>query len=404
MAVSASRPYAALQLYHTLKQQIKTVSQQPQAAQARSRQSKTAESNLSIKPANHTNFTSFADIEHAAPVSSGSHQQRVRNLGSVVAEHDLGPTNIDPWLGEDLRDSRLEKIATAIAKAIQGEITGISLVSHVTAYVLLTRFGQSCEDIYRILHIQEPAEAILNLVEAADLPLNKTMSNLLEAEKENLQASSPNRRATKWVKKIIADAPVLLRMYRRSPQTRMEFETYAMWHRLEMSVADIAQISQQSRGKISKFITKTLKLGNPPVFPFQRARYLSFLREYAPKEYAKELERTKEEVSLPSAPWGATRDVILMTGLESFDEGDVVRYTFGQDDAISPPAFGCNKQSKPPEITKPGRAVKAGKTSKIFKTSKEPKTAKAAVLKITMASRRKVISLGEASRSRKKTG
>lgn len=379
-------------------------SQQPRVIQARSKPSSQAESSLSIQPASDTNFTPFVDIEHTVPGSSNGRVQRVRDLGSVVAMHDLGPTNIDPWLGEDFRDSRLEKLATAIAKVIQGQIEGVSPVSHTTAYVLLTRFGQSCEDIYRILHIQEPAEAILNLVEATHLPLSETMSKLLEAEKESLQASSPNRRATKWVKKIIADAPVLLRMYRRSPQTRMEFEVYAMWHRLEMSVAEIAQVSQQPRGKISQFIRKTLKLGNPSVFPFQRARYLSFLREYAPEDYAKELERTPDEVSLPSAPWGATRDVILTTGLESFDEGDVVRYTVGQDDAMSSPAFGGTKQSRPLEIAKSGRAVKAAKTAKISKTSKVPKTVKAAMAKTTPASQSKVLSLGEASRFRKKMG
>jgi hypothetical protein len=378
---------------------MQPASHQPSALVVRSKTSKTAEFNLSLKPGNENEITTFVKMKEAASGSSDGRVRRAEDLGLAIAEHDLGPTNIDPWFDEGARDSRLEKLGTLLAKTIQDQIEVDTPIIHLTAYVLLTRFGQSCEDIYRILHIQEPADTILELVKATDLPLNETMFTLLEAEKESMQGSSPNTRAIKWIKKIIADAPVLLRMYRRS---RTEFEAYAMWHRLEMSVAKIAQISRKPKEKIFRLIMKTLKLGDPPVFPFQRARYLSLLREYTPKDYAKEIERTTDEAPLHAAPWGATRDVLLITGLESFDEGDLVRYTTGLDDAVSPPTLGDIKQLKPvnqAKATKAAKAAKAAKMSKVTKTAKATKT-----VKTTPAFRSKVLSLGEVSRSKKKIG
>jgi hypothetical protein len=376
----------------------------PSALSMRPRESKVAEISLSQKPANEDECASFNKIEVTTPDSCKGRSQRIQDHGSAVAEHDLGPTNIDPWADEGFRDYRLEKLAMALAKIVQVQTEGITPINHLAAYVLLTRFGQSCEDIYRILHIQEPADAILELVETTDLPLSETMLTHLKAEKESMEGSSSNTRATKWIKKIIVGAPVLLRMYRRSPQVRTEFEAYAMWHRLEMSVADIAKLSGKPRIVIFRLINKTLKLGRPPVFPFQRARYSSLLREYAPEDYAKEQKHIMDEVSPPLAPWGATMDVLSTSGLDSFDEGDLVRYTTRLGDGISPRLSGGTKQLNFVNEAKAPKAIKTAKNVKPYKTLRVPKTVKAAkTVKQTSTIRLKVLPTVEASRPKKKT-
>ena len=350
---------------------------QPSVLSEKWRTSETAELALPPKPANEDDHVSFNMLKEASLASSDGYIPQAIDKGLVVAEHDLSPTNIDPW--SDTRDSRLKELATALAKVIQGQTAGIARNTPLTAYVLLTRFGQSCEDIHRILRIQEPADVILELAEATKLPLNETTLTLLKAEKESMQGSNPKTRATKWIKKIIAGAPALLRVYRRSSQVRTEFEVYAMWHRLEMSVPEIVHFSGKSRRDVFGLIRKTLKLGNPPFFPFQRTRYLSLLREYAPNDYAKELEHTRDEVSHSSAPWGATIDVLSMGGLDSFDEGDLVRYTTGEMDITPPHAFGGTKQ--PSDVNKvkaPAKAVKAAKVARAGKASKTVKSPQAA--------------------------
>jgi hypothetical protein len=409
LAVSASRPYAALQLHHMLKQRMQAASHQPSTLLARPRTSKTAELSLQPKLAHEDEWASFDKMEKAAPASSRGCVQSIRDQGVVLAEHDLGPTNIDPWWHDSWRDKYLRELAATIAKIIRGQTTGITRDTELTAYVLLTRFGQSCEDIHRILGIQEPANTILELVEATNLPLNVTVTTLLKSERESLKGSTPITRATKWIKKIIAGAPALLRMYRRSPQTRTEFEAYAMWHRLEMSVTEIAELSRKPKTEIFGLIRQTLKLGNPPFFPFQRARYLSLLREYAPKDYATEFERTTDEVSPPSAPWGATMDVLSTSGLDSFDEGDVVRYKKGLKVATSPHTFGGIKQlnfvdkAKASKGVKASEAIKAAKTIKASKLAKAAKAVKAAKMAKTSPDRRsEAFSLARASRSTKK--
>jgi hypothetical protein len=381
---------------------------EPSAVLERSRTRKTAELSLQPKPV-LDEWASFAKMERAAAASSSGCVQSIPDQEAVLAEHDLGPTNIDPWRHDSWRDKYLKELAASLAKIIRGQITGITRDTDLTAYVLLTRFGQSCEDIHRILGIKEPANTILELVEATNLPLNDTVTTLLKSERESLEGSTPITRATKWIKKIIAGAPALLRMYRRSPQTRKGFEVYAMWHRLEMSVTEIAELSKKPKPEIFGLIRQTLKLGNPPFFPFQRARYLSLLREYAPKDYATEFERTTDEVSPPSAPWGATMDVLSTSGLDSFDEGEVVRYMKGLKDATSPHTFGGIKQlsyvdkAKAFKGVKAPEAVKAAKTRKASKLAKAARAVKAAKMVKTSPDRRiEVSSLGKASRSTKK--
>lgn len=399
--MSASRPYAALHLYHLLKQPMAPTRRQPSALAAGEKPDTTAALSLSPESAEITRVVSPGKPQETASGFLDDRIQPVPDLGLVVAGHDLGPTNIDPWLEEGARDARLEKLATALAKVVSSQVEGASPIIHVTAYLLLTRFGQSCEDIYRILHIQEPPDVVLNLATATGLPLSNATVALLEGEKESMQASNSRGRATKWVKKIIADAPVLLRMYRRSQQTRMEFEAYAMWHRLEMSVAEIAQVTKAPRRKICKLILKTLKLGNPPVFPFQQARYLGLLREYAPNSYAKELQRTTNKIPAPSDPWGTTRDVLLMTGLESFDEGDLVRYVTRVDGATSLPTLKGTKQlnltgkagmyaePKAPTAFTAAPALGGSKTSRLSKTKAAKKVTSTTTTTTMSRSKRK---------------
>lgn len=372
------------------------------------------------KPADEHVRASLDKIKEAAQISPNGQNQRVQDQESIIAENDLGPTTIDPWSPEIVRDSQLEQLATALAKVIKGQTVGIINDGPLVAYVLFTRFRQSCEDIYRILRIQEPADAILGLIEATDLPINETMLTVLKFEKDTMEGSNPEMRATKWIKKMIAGAPVLLRMHRRSPQVRLEFNVYAMWHRLEMSVEEIAEEVRKPKKEIFGLIRKTLKLGNPPFFPSQRARYLSLLGEYAPTEYAKELERATTEASPPSAPWGATVDVPTMSGLDSLDDGDFVRYVAGTKDFSSPDVFGGVKRLKlaekvkVPKAFKAVKAVKAPKTldirktisaTKVAKSSKKLKVIKTVTVAVKMKAsptvRSKVLSPSEKSRSKK---
>ena len=341
MSVSASRPYAALKLHQTQEQQTQIGNQESPLI-------KEAKRNLSPESVNESGRASIQDP-------------------SSIAEHDLGPTNIDPW--DDFRDIRLRELAIALATAIRSKTVGITRDTHLAAYVLLTRFGQSCEDIHRILRIPGPASAILQLIETTGLPLNETVLAFLKAERESWEGSNPDIRVTKWIKQMIAGAPVLLRMHRRSDQVRMEFKAYTMWHRLEMEVDEIAEYFRKSRREIFELIRKTLKYGNPPFFPFQRARYLSLLDVYAPNEYKKELERTSDEVSSPSATSGATMDVLSMSGLDSFDEGDFVRYTTGWKDAVSPSTFGRTKHLDLAYNAKASKKVKVSKTLSVAKTA-----------------------------------
>jgi hypothetical protein len=331
---------------------------------------------LLAKPADEHVRASLDKIKDAAQASSNGQNQRVQDGESTIAENDLGPTTIDPWFPEIIRDSQLEQLATTLAKVIKGQTMGMIKDAPLVAYVLFTRFRQSCEDIYRILRIQEPADAILGLIEATDLPINETMLSVLKFEKDTMEGFNLEMRATKWIKKMIAGAPVLLRMHRRSSQVRMEFNVYAMWHRLEMSVEEIAQQVRKPKKEIFGFIWKTLKLGNPPFFPSQRARYLSLLGEYAPTEYAKELERTTTEASPPSAPWGAIVDVPTISGLDSLDDGDFVRYIAGTKDFSSPGVFGGVKRLKPAEKVKVPKAVKTVKASKTLDIRKTISAAK----------------------------
>jgi hypothetical protein len=367
---------------------------------------------LLTKPAEEHVRASLDKIKEAAQTSSSGQNQRAQDEESTIAENDLGPTTIDPWSPEVIRDSQLEQLATALAKVIKNQTVGIIKDGPLVAYVLFTRFRQSCEDIYRIVHIQEPADAILELIEATNLPINETMLTVLKSEKETMEGSNPERRATKWIKKMIAGAPVLLRMHRRSSQVRMEFNVYAMWHRLEMSVEEVAEEVRKPKKEIFGLIWKTLKLGNPPFFPSQRARYLNLLGEYAPTEYAKELERTTTEASSPSAPWGAIVDAPTMSGLDSLDDGDFVRYIAGTKGFSSPDVFGGVKRLQPAEKVKVPKAVKAVKASKTFdirktvsatkiaKPSKKLKVAKTATAKASPTTRGKVLPPTEKSRSK----
>lgn len=343
----------------------------------RSIKNKTAELGLLTKPADEHVRGSLDKIKEAVQASSNGQNQCVKDEESTIAENDLGPTTIDPWSPEIIRDSQLEQLATALAKVIKGQTVGITKDGPLVAYVLFTRFRQSCEDIYRILRIQEPADAILELIEATNLPIDEAMLTVLKFEKDTMEGSNPEMRATKWIKKMIAGVPVLLRMHRRSSQVRLEFNVYAMWHRLEMSVEEISEEVRKPKKEIFGLIWKTLKLGNPPFFPSQRARYLSLLGEYAPTEYAKELERTTTEASPHSAPWGATVDVPTMSGLDALDDGDFVRYVAGTKDLSSPAVFGGVKRLKLAEKVKVPKAFKAVKTVKASKTLDIRKTVSA---------------------------
>jgi hypothetical protein len=185
---------------------------------------------------------------------------------------------------------------------------------------------------------------------------------------------------------------------------------------LEMSVEEVAEEVRKPRKEIFGLIWKTLKLGNPPFFPSQRARYLNLLGEYAPTEYAKELERTTTEASPPSAPWGAIVDAPTMSGLDSLDDGDFVRYIAGTKGFSSPDVFGGVKRLQPAEKVKVPKAVKAVKASKTFdirktvsatkmaKPSKKLKVAKTATatlkMKASPTTRGKVLSPTEKSRSK----
>jgi len=123
---------------------------------------------LLTKPADEYVRASLDKIKEATQASSSGQNQRAQDEESTIAENDLGPTTIDPWSPEVIRDSQLEQLATALAKVIKGQTMGIMKDGPLVAYVLFTRFRQSCEDIYRILRIQEPADAILELIEATD--------------------------------------------------------------------------------------------------------------------------------------------------------------------------------------------------------------------------------------------
>jgi hypothetical protein len=354
-----------------LEHRSQTGGRQPSTLFAKSIKTTTAELGLLTKPADEHVRASLNKIKEAAQASSNGQNQ---DEESTIAENDLSPTTIDPWSSEIIRDSQLEQLATTLAKVIKGQTVGIIKDGPLVAYVLFTRFRQSCEDIYRILRIQEPADAILELIEATDLPINEAMLTVLKSEKDTMEGSNPEMRATKWIKKMIANAPVLLRMHRRSSQVRIEFNVYAMWHRLEMSVEEIAEEIRKPKKEIFGLIWKTLKLGNPPFFPSQTARYLSLLGEYAPMEYAKELERTTSEAS-PSAPWGAIVDAPTMSGLDSLDDGDFVRYIAGTKDFSSSDVFGGVKV-KVPKAFKAVEIVKASRTLDIRKTASATKMAK----------------------------
>ena len=241
---------------------------------------------------------------------------------SRIAEHDLGPTNIDPW--SRLRDDRLRDLATALAKVIRGNDPGTTEESHLAAYVLFTRFGQTNEDIARILDVPAPTERILDLSKTTDLPFSEEIMARLRKDmmtplkKETETGVGPEERATQWIQEMIKDSPARHRMFRRRNQLRKELTAYAMWHHLQMKVEEIAQKCRLTKKEVFVLIMKTLTYGKP----YQRPRYLELLSEYAPGEYRKELERTRDEISSHSAPRWAATDVLSMSGLDPFDEGE----------------------------------------------------------------------------------
>ena len=360
LSVSASRPYAALQLHHTLSQSTHTGSKECLPTSKAPKIVQKSNGNLKSEPAGKSELASL-----------GSQ--------SRIAEHDLGPTNIDPW--SSFRDDRLRDLATALAKVIRDNDSGMTEESHLAAYVLFTRFGQTTEDIVRILDIPKPTECILDLLKRTGLPFGEAMMTRLKKEmmtplkKETETGVWLEEQVTKWIQEMIKNSQARRRMARRRNQLHKELRAYAMWHHLQMKVEEIAQKRRLTKKEVSVLIRKSLTYGKP----YQRPRYLELLSEYAPGEYKKELERTRDEISGHSAPRWAATDVLSMSGLDPLDEGEF-------EEKADPP--------EPVQVSKKRRApTTRGRLNKVkvaFKTTKA-----------TLTNRGKALSPSKRLRSRR---
>ena len=230
----------------------------------------------------------------------------VLNRSVSIAASDLGLVTVSKLAPqhEAWRDVTLSDLSSDLAEALRENQPRDQLpLQDFKIYVLLTRFGQSFDDIRRIFRVAvSPTELFLNF-RRHNLPVEQTLVEKLVGP---LATLDPIHQADRWLDGLLRDRPIA-----RVKRARLALRAYALWHKQgSLTIAEIANFFD--RPGQSQYVFELIKraLLNMTWLPKSQAKTRQLFERFEPERAEVLLAKMQFAPSPTLGAWGQGSDVV----------------------------------------------------------------------------------------------